>query len=600
MLYEDNSGLIERIRYFRIGVILLIIFLAANFWYLQIIRGGTYRELALNNSIKLLEWDAARGVVEDRNGFVLVDNRPAYDISLVLEEVEELDRLIAFLCRHTGAEAQGIYDRLERCGHYPPFKPIVILEDVDIADVAFVESRRKDLRGLHVDVSSRRSYQSAETVGHVLGYVGEITDRQLKSGRYPEAQPGDIIGKAGLEHQYDRYLTGIKGWKKVEVTGFGRIKRNLENRPFIPGFRLRLSLDRYLQEAAESALGEFAGAVVVVDPRDGSILAMVSHPAFDPNLFSSRITREDWLRLTNDRGHPLQNRAVQSSYPPGSTFKIVMALAGLSEGVITPQTRFYCNGSQRIFNHVFRCWRGGGHGYVDLTEAITDSCNIYFYNVGKMLGRERIAEYAEKMGFGKTAGVDLPNEAVGVIPDDGYIQKTRGGTWYKGETISVSIGQGALTVTPLQLAMFSAALQNGGTLHQPRLLDSYITPDGDIFRTEPEVQGMLPVSSRHLALVRDAMEQVVLRGTGRRASVMELAICGKTGTAQVIRKKSRAPSDEVPLEERHHSVFISFCKDVPLAMAIIAEHGDEGGKTAAPMARQIYQAYLDRRTADDV
>jgi len=600
MLYEDNSQLVQRIGYFRFGVLMLMIFLAANFWYLQIIRGDTYRELALNNSIKMLEWDATRGVIEDRHGVVLVDNRPAYDISIVLEDVEALERLIDFLCRHTGAEARGIYDRLERCKHYPPFKPIVILEDVDIAEVAFVESRRNDLKGLHVEVSSRRSYLTVETAGHVLGYVGEITDRQLKSGLYPDAQPGDIIGKAGLEHQYDFQLKGVKGWKKVEVTGFGRIKRNLENKPFISGYRLSLSLDHVLQKTAEQALGDFAGAVVVADTENGSILAMVSHPVFDPNVFSSRITQEEWLQLISDPGHPLQNRAIQSSYPPGSTFKVVTALAGLGEGVITPHSSFFCGGSQRIFNHVFRCWRGGGHGRVSLKEAIVDSCNIYFYNVGKLLGREKIVTYAEKMGFGRVSGIDLHNEVAGIVPNDYYIQKVRGGTWYRGETISIAIGQGALTVTPLQLAIFAAALQNGGTLLQPRFLESYVTPDGQEIEMPSVTKGRLPVSADHLAFIREAMGEVVQRGTGWRAKVKGMSICGKTGTAQVVRKRRGIPPDEIPLEQRNHSVFISFSTDFPLAMAIIAEHGEEGGKTAAAIAQKIYQAYFDRWMENDV
>ena len=600
MLYEDNARLVQRIGFYKIGFFALIFFLAANFWYLQIIRGNAYRILALENSIKLIEWDAPRGIIEDRNGIVLVDNRPAYDIAIVLEEVDRLEHIIEFLCRNTGADMSGIYDRIERCKHYPPFKPIVILEDVDIADVAFIESRRKDLKGIRVEISSRRSYLYSSLASHVLGYVGEITDTQLASGGYSDAQPGDIIGKAGLELKYNNLLTGIKGWRKVEVTGYGRIKRNLETKIFTQGYRLRLTLDKYLQEAAEKALKDFSGSIVAIDPRNGSVLAMVSHPVFDPNLFSSRISEEDWLQLKNDPGHPLQNRAVQSTYPPGSTFKTVMALAALNEGVITPETGFYCSGATKIYNHVFRCWRGGGHGYVSLKEAIEDSCNVYFYNVGKLLGREKIAEYAEKIGFGSLTGIDLYNEVRGIIPDDRFIQKTKNGRWYPGETISIAIGQGVLNATPIQLAVFAAALQNGGILYRPHFMDAYFTPEGEETPFEPEERGRIPIATRHFETLKEAMLGVVLRGTGKRAGVEGLRICGKTGTAQVVRKRRRIPGEEIPVKERNHSVFISFCLDQPLAVVVVAEHGEEGGKTAAPIAREIYKVYYERSVKKDV
>jgi penicillin-binding protein 2 len=574
-----------------------------TFWYLQVVRTDYYTRLSDSNHLRRVTLMPQRGLITDADDRSLVSNRIAFNIVLLREKVDDLPALLPTLARVLDIPEDTLRERLVRYRGRPRFEPVVLKEDVDLRDVALVESRRLELPMLSVAIESRRDYPHGPLAAHALGYVGEVTEEQVRRASEREYDLGDLVGKAGIERQYDDALRGAKGWKEVVVNSHGREMEEVgEGRQATPGRALQLTIDLDLQESLEAAYGEELGSAIFLDPRSGAVLAMISRPAFDPNVFAHRFSHDVWAALIADQQHPLQDRVSQSKFAPGSVFKVVMAIAALEEGVATPARIDHCNGSYRFGERTFQCWgiRKGGHGTIGMRDAIIHSCNVYFYRLGNDLGIERIAKWSHLLGFGQPSGIDLPHEEGGTVPDPEWKRRAvpRDPTWHPGETISVSIGQGALEVTPLQMAVFAATIGNGGTVYRPRLMESQEARQGvgedtgraDVVRT-------VPISAATLAFIKDAMWGVVNEGTGTRARLDGMDVCAKTGTAQVFKASRDIDADSLPKDKRDHAWFVGFApKDDPqIAFAVFVQNGGHGGTVAAPIARAVLERYFAKR-----
>jgi penicillin-binding protein 2 len=587
-IYEDLRSLQRRLGAVQTGVLAIVLLLAAYFWHLQVLRGRYFRELAENNRIRAVTIPAPRGAILDRNGRILVENRSSFNIVLSPEHCENLKTSIDRLARLLGIEHDQIHTRLSAQG--PRLRSIVVKADASATDVASVEARRLEQPEAGVAVVPLRSYPLGAGAAHSLGRVGEVTERQLQSPAFSGIEQGALVGQAGIEYQYNRLLMGQDGMRRVIVNSRGVEAGEAEVISPVDGPSINLTVDLQLQALMEDALRELSGAAVALDPETGEILAMVSNPSYDPNLFSSGIEPNTWTGLVKDAETPLVNRAIQGQYPAGSTFKVVTALAALQERVITPSTQFYCPGHLSVYNTVFRCHKAGGHGTVDLRGALTTSCNVYFYNVGIRLEIDRIARYATLLGLGRPTGVDLPNEMAGLIPSPEWKRRTQKANWFGGETVSVSIGQGQVLVTTIQMARLAAAISNGGRLVRPHLLKSV---RGMPQATPPVERTDLGFRPDVIATVRDAMVNVVQEGTGRRARIPGLEVAGKTGSSQVV-AHARLERDKNAREYQPHGWFICFApaEHPRVAMAVLVEHGKSGGESAAPVAAQILTRYF--------
>jgi penicillin-binding protein 2 len=582
-------------------VALAFTLLAARLWYLQVERGPEMRSLSENNRIRLVRVPAARGVVYDRHGEILIDNRPSFDVVFVPEDARERRReVLRNLAGYLGNEEPVLHQAMHAPTKRPPYEGIVLRRDVDWSGVVALEAHQLDLPGVSLQVAPRRYYPFGPLAAHLLGYVGEASESELRDGANGH-RAGDLLGKAGVERSFDAALRGVPGGQQVEVDALGRRMRVLEEVTDLPGETLTLTIDRDLQEMAERALGEADGAIVALDPRNGEVLAMVSHPAYDPNVFARGIRREEWRALIQDPKHPLNNRAVQGQYPPGSTFKIAVATGALEESVVTPFTSVSCSGGIPFGNHFFRCWRKGGHGTVNIHSAIVQSCDVFFYQVGRRLGVDGIAEYAHRLGLGLPTGIRLEHEKAGTIPDTQWKRLRFKQPWFEGETLSVAIGQGYVTATPLQMANLAATIANGGVRYRPHYVKRVAAPDGSV-REEPppEVLGEARLKKSTLAQIRSAMRDVVMteNGTGKKARVVGVEIAGKTGTSQVVKMgEDRARSNRGATVMRDHAWFIAYAPvDAPeIAIACIVEHaGGGGGAIAAPVVQQILAHYFTR------
>jgi len=580
----------------------LVLYLFA-FWYLQIVKVDYYRRLSDNNRLRRVTIMPLRGVITDAEHRVLANNRVAFNVRLDREKVTDMKTFFPRLAGILEMPESTLRDRIARYRGRPVFEPVVLKEDVDLAEAAYIESRRLELRGLSVEVESRRNYLYGPLAAHALGYVGEVSEDQIKTDPSGEYELGEIVGKDGVERQYDEDLKGDKGWKQVVVNSLGREIQEIEaGRKPDPGRALRLSLDLDLQRALEAAYADEAGSAVFLDPASGAILAIISRPAYDPNVFAHRFSQDIWGGLVNDPRRPLQNRVSMSKFAPGSVFKIVMSIAALEDGIATPARGDHCTGTWRFGEKVYQCWavRKGGHGYLTMREAIIQSCNIYFYHLGNDMGIDRISKWAHRFGFGEPTGVDLPHEESGTVPDPDWKRRTvlRDPIWHPGETISVSIGQGAIEVTPIQMAMFAAAIGNGGTLYRPHLLLSREVREGiEEDERQDYVIRRVELRPRTLEVIRDAMWGVVNEdGTGGRAKIAGRDICAKTGTAQVFRASRDIDADKLPKDKRDHAWFVGFApKDNPrIAWAVFVQNGGHGGTTAAPIARAVLERFFQK------
>lgn len=579
-------------------VSVVFLFLIGRLLFLQVIEGDRYTYLSENNRIRIKKIPGARGMVFDRNGSLLVDNRPSFDLLFVPEDADDPETTLRELARVLGRD-QGDFRNLVRENKLrPAFGEIVLGRDVDWRSVVTVETHQLDLPGVTLWIRPRRSYLTNGTAAHVLGYLGEINPQQLKARRGSGYVMGDEIGQFGLEKNWEEYLRGRSGGQQVEVDALGRRVRVLHAVEDVPGQNVRLTLDRDLQETASQAIEGKAGAVVAMDVNSGAILAMVSTPGFDPNVFARGVTGEEWRTLTQDPAHPLNNRAIQGQYPPGSTFKIVLAIAGLEAGVIQPETTFFCPGSLTVGNRVFRDWKKGGHGAVNLHKGLTESCDVYFYLLGQKLGPDRIAKYARALGLGQPTGIELDHEKPGLIPDTEWKKRRFGQPWFPGETPSMAIGQGYVNVTPLQMANLTATVANGGTLYRPWFVRKIESLDGRLIREYgPEIISTLNLKENTLEHIRKALQDVVNSGsgTGGRAKSQLVMIAGKTGTAQVAEMRGGiVKSENLPYQIRDHAWFVAYApvEKPEIAVAVLVEHGGHGGAAAAPLAKKIIEKYF--------
>jgi penicillin-binding protein 2 len=574
--------------------------LALRLAQLQIMKGIYYRNLSENNRIRAIFLTPPRGYILDRNGEVLANTVASFDATVIPQEVPEDDRFETYLTVGSilGMKPEEIKAKTE--GRGPArFRPRLLKRHISREEMAKLEARRIELRGIAVAPTPIRNYPLGDFFAATMGYMGAIGPGELGTPEFTDYDPADFVGRAGIEKSWEKEIRGIPGGLQVEVDVRGRRLRELAKNPAKPGANLVLTIDKTLQEAAEKALGEEVGSLVAMDVRTGDILAMASRPTYNPNDMAAGISSEQWKALAENPFHPLQNRAIQGLYAPGSTFKIIMAAAGLAEGAITTQSTFYCGGRLNFGGRDFGCWKREGHGTVNLATAIEQSCDVYFYQLGLLLGVDTIHDYSRLFGLGEDSGIGLAGEREGLVPSSSWKKKVKGKPWYAGETLSLAIGQGYLQVTPLQLAIMTATIANPSKVRpKPRFVLRIEDGDGKVVKSfEPETAGKLDVNDTWLYAVRDGMRRVVEgSGTGRAARVEGFQVAGKTGTAQVVGMKNGVGGGEsVDWIYRDHALFVCFAPydDPKIAIAVVMDHGGHGGSVAAPKAARVLEAFRD-------
>ena len=596
---EDRRRIADRILAVQYGVVALFVVLALSFWYLQVVEYSKYWELAENNHQRVLPLRAPRGVVFDRNGRILIENRDAYNISILREHSPDLDRTVRMLAELTGADEQAMREILRRTRNRPRYQPIPVIEDATVSQVASVVAHRLDfeLPDVIVERVPSRRYPKDELAAHLFGYVGEASESQVASDHL---RVGDMVGQSGIERTYNSVLMGQDGARRVVVNSVGREIRTIQEEPPSEGRRVKLTIDYDLQRAAEEGFRKlgYNGAAVVLDPRSFEVLSYVSLPAYDPNEFATGVDRVLWASLNTNRLRPLQNRPIQGLYSPGSTFKIVVATAALEEGIATPDYKVFCSGGATFYGRYFQCHLKGGHGWVDMRHAIEKSCNVYFYTLGNKVGIDNLAKWANALGLGVKSGIDLPNEVEGIVPSTAWKRAKKGEKWYAGETISVSIGQGQLSVTPLSLAEMISTVANGGTRYTPHVIKEEY--DGHEWKAvpPPPPQSTAVLKPETVATLRDGLWLVVNgAGTGGRGRIEGRDVCGKTGTAQVISiQGAKAAKGKTEMDLRDHGWFLFFApRDNPeIAGMMFAEHA-EHGYLAAPIAKYVMETYFAKK-----
>ena len=589
-IFQDNRELVQRLNWLRIFFVLVFVCLFAQLWSLTVLDFDYYQNLAERNRVRILPQIAPRGLIHDREGRVLVDNVYGFNLLLFRDEMSDLDATLQFLMDGLDMTEEVLRERLKAAGSYSIFQPVVLKENLSMEETAYLLARQSEHPEVEILTQLRRIYRYGSLAAHVAGYVGEVSPAQLQEPDFRESRAGDIVGQFGVERTYNQTLTGRDGRRRVQVDSRGRILHDLEQIDPIRGEDLTLTLDLDLQATAENLLGEDAGAVIAFDARSGEILVMASGPTFDPNQFAIRISENEWDQLLENPDHPLQNRTVQNTFSPGSTFKIILALTGLELGIIDAETTVTCNGSVDLYGHRFHCWKEGGHGEVTLREAIQHSCNTYFYLLGQKLGLQEIARFARQLGLGVPVGIDLLGEASGLVPSEEWKRQVRGEPWYPGETISLAIGQGPILVTPIQLARAIGIIATG---RSPRL---HLLKGESQQGSTAGLELISPVfAPENLQTIRDAMWSVVNEGgTGRGARLANYQVAGKTGTAQTISLSTREKLSESELEKLEDNAwFVGFApRDNPeIIVAVIVQRGGSGGSAAAPLAREIFRLY---------
>src|SRR5882757_5501131 len=589
---EDRRRATSRLTILQYSIIGIFSTLAVGFWVMQVVEHAKFEEMAENNHQRTLALRAPRGIVFDRDLKVLVENRRSYSISIVREHTKDLNRTVRLL-----AEAVGMV--VERHRREPSYRPIMVVQDATLAQVAAVKARRLDfeLPDIVVEQVPTRQYPEA-MAAHLFGYVGEVNDAQVTDG--DGLKSGDIVGQAGIEKIYNSLLMGADGAKRVVVNSVGREIRVLEEDPPTEGKRLQLTIDADVQKSVEDAFkaSGFNGASVVLDPSNGDVLAFTSIPSYDPNAFAAGIDRAAWASLNTDELRPLQDRAIQGRYSPGSTFKMAVALAGLEEGIITPDFHAHCAGHANFYGHDFKCWKKGGHGAIDLRHAIEQSCDVYFYTVANIVGVDKINKWATLLGLGVKSGIDLPNEVEGLVPSTEWKRlHTKEQKWYAGETISVGIGQGAVALTPVSMAVYMATLANGGTRVTPHLLKAVDDGNGWKPVPPPPPQSRIDIDPDKLQAIRDGLWMVVNQGgTGGRARIVGYDISGKTGSSQVISNAGRVAAGKTTKDLRDNGWFVFFApRDNPkIAGVVFLEHGIHGGNAAA-VTHHILETFFAKK-----
>ncbi len=580
----------HRIRTVMWVVIILFLVLAGRLWQKQIIQGEHFAGLAERNSIRLVNLRAPRGTIYDRDGAILAQNAPLFRIVAIPHEMTDKRRAAKRVSELLGFDEENVLKKIE-ARHLNPFSPVLLATGVSLQEITVTKEHQRELPGIFVETVPRRDYPHGDLAFHIIGYVGKIPDVRWIELREIGYRIDHVIGKDGIEGLFDTLLQGEDGAREILVNIMGERIEILSERETIRGNDITLTIDLRLQEIVERNLKGKRGAIVAIDPRDGDILALASSPAIDPNIFTLPLEERKFAAIKGDPARPFFNRAISGVYPPGSTFKIIMAMAGLEKGVIDDETYFHCHGVIRRGRASFFCWNKDGHGRVNVTRALAASCNIFFYEVAALLGIENIEYFASRSGLGDLTGINLPREARGNIP--AQEQRER---WFLGDILHLGIGQGEILVTPLQMTALTAAVANRGILYRPRLVREITSPQGKVIESFPvEPWKQLPASEGTLNLVRYGMWKTVneIGGTGRRAALTEIEVAGKTGTAQIIGAEFGG-EEGIPFELRPHAWFVGFApfENPEIALTIIIEHGESGGRVAAPIARKIFKEFL--------
>ncbi len=585
---DDVKFAATRIVLFQYFTLAVFFYLISGFWDIQVRNPGFYSERAERNRIRAFPISAPRGRILDRDGRVIVDNRSSFSLMLSRENLKSAQ--VGEVVQGLDVDSNEVSARLKRFAPQPRYQPIKIKDELTMGELAFVEAHRGDPSYPEMELIpvERRLYPRNVIAAHLIGYTGEVSDTELNTAEFARYNQGDVIGKTGVERQYNELLTGTDGQRQVVVDSHGVERQVIGLKEARPGKPLRLTIDLDLQVVAELAMEGRRGAVVALDPRNGEVLAMVSQPSYDPAQFAGRVRPAGLQALFNDPDSPMLNRAIQGAYSPGSTFKPIMAMAGLEDGKTDETFTTFCPGGATFYGRYFACHLKGGHGTVDLHKAIAQSCDVYFYNLGNRLGIDKIAEYAELFGLGKKTGIDLPNEAEGLVPSTRWKIRTSREKWYPGETISVAIGQGALTVTPLQLANAIGGLAMGGVWYTP-----HVVADPARRETPRRVE----FKPENLAQVVNGMFAVVNEGTGRAAQVAGIEVCGKTGTSQLA-SNTVLKGTRLGQQLKDNAWFVGFAprQNPEIVVVALIEGGLHGATAAAPVARDLIKTYFEKKS----
>ncbi len=594
----------------RVGKALILILAAFSaliirLFYLQVIKGEKFEELSRNNRIRLRQIPPFRGLIYDSNGKLLVDNRPSFDISIIPKDAAPLNRTLENLARYINIPADPLIEKIRKKKGIASYKPIVLKTDIDRDMLAAIEVNKFNLPGVVLSVSLKRDYIYEDCAAHFIGYLGEIGGAKLKDKKYSDFRPGDFIGKFGVEKKYENFLRGKRGGRQIEVNAKGQMIKVLNTVDAKLGSSLYLTIDLPLQLKAEELLKDKAGAIVAIDPNTGEILAIASSPAFNQNDFVKSMSHNKWRSLIQNKLKPMLNKAIQGEYPPGSVYKIITAAAALEEGIINPKTKFRCSGKLKYGNRTYRCWKKKGHGYINVEDAIAESCDVFFYEVGQRLGVDKLAKYAKAFGLGIPTGIELDNENSGLVPTSAWKKRKIGRNWQSGETLSVSIGQSYNLATPIQVAVLIASIANGGIKCKPIIVKKVFTADGTVIKYNvPEKTGRLPISDRTLEIIKNGLFKVVNsgRGTARLIFSSKIAISGKTGTSQVASSKEEDADKIKKYHLRPHAWFAAYApSDNPeIAISVFIEHGEHGSRAAAPLAKEMIKEYLSKKTKLDL
>ncbi len=602
---EELLILKKRVELTIIVMVTFIAILVVRLWYLQIHQGEKYTNLAHNNRVRQLQIAAPRGNILDRHNRIIISNRPLFNVLWTRDDAENPDLVLKRMARILNEDISDILARIRDEGSHPNFVPIRLKEDVDWETVAFVENHRLELPGIRIEAVPSRNYNYGNLASHLIGYLAEISKKELKNKNRLTYMGGDSIGKMGLEKIFEKQLRGEKGQRFFEVDVHGLEQRHIQLTEPLPGNDLQLTIDLDLQQVAEKEMAGKAGAVIVADVKTGRLLVLSSAPALHLEEFIGGISQKSWDKMVKDPLKPLLDKTIQGQYPPGSTYKIVTALAGLMEGVITPETSYPCFGSFTLHGHKYGCWKKWGHGReVNLKKALAESCDVYFYHIGQEVGVDKLAVYAKSLGLGEKTGILLENEKTGLVPTKDWKKRKKNEHWQQGETVSVSIGQGFNLTTPLQISQMTAAIANGGTLYKPQIVLAVKDQDGaTIEEFAPEVTGQAFATPKEIKLIHQGLVAAVhgKHGTATNAQIEGITVAGKTGTAQVVRLEQFGETEEedIPYKYRDHAWFTCYApaEKPEIAVTVLTEHGGHGGSAAAPIAKAILEEYFKKQNS---
>lgn len=594
----DTDWYRSRLFGFTCIIMAAFLLLCGRLIYMQIIKGDYYYELAKDNCIRRKQIKPFRGLIFDRNGHLLVENRPSFNLSITEKDAQPLDQTIERLCAYTELAPEDIRKKLEKGNG--GYEPILIQKDINRNTLASVSARSFELPGINIEPMARRHYIYPALASHLLGYLGEVSPLEIREKRFRDRQKSDFIGRFGVEKAFEDYLAGFAGGRIIQVNASGQIVDVLDEVPAEPGHNIYLTIDYQLQQKAESLLGEKVGAVVAMDPNSGEILAMASSPAFNQNHFVDGMSSREWKSLAGNPDQPMMNKAIQGEYPPASTYKIVTAMAALEEGIVNLEEEIYCPGHYQYGNRLYHCWKEIGHGRLNMVQALSQSCDVYFYQVGKRLGVDTIARYARACGLGAPTGISLDREADGFIPTAQWKLRRFGIPWQGGETLSIAIGQGYNLVTPLQMTVLISAIANSGAQYRPSILKTIETVEGKQVKTgESVLAGRLPASQATLKLIRKGLWHAVNARHGTaywHVRDKSVEISGKTGTAQIIsRKNGEARIENHEDQHKPHAWFVGYApSDNPkIAVSVLVEHGEHGSSAAGTIAGKLMRNYLE-------